>query len=69
MSREKKGYSLKKERGLVPFLYNTKSESFLAGAHKNWPRETSLNPRMRQRIAMAETPSNNGYTRGHCFVY
>ena len=68
MAREKKGYSLKRERGLVPHLYNVKSESYLAGAYKNWPREAPAGSRQACAMAMCETPSNNGYQRGHCFA-
>lgn len=35
-SREKKGYALKRERGLVPHQYDKGSRSFNRGAWKNW---------------------------------
>jgi hypothetical protein len=35
--REKKGYALKRERGLVPHFYNTSAKEFQAGAWRNWP--------------------------------
>lgn len=68
MTREKKGYSLKRERGLVPSFYDTNSQSFRAGATKNWPREALRDQHVMRRMAFAETPSSNGYVRGHRFV-
>lgn len=65
--RERKGYSLKRSRGLVPHFYDANSQSYRAGADKNWPREAHRNHSVMQRMAFAETPSANGYIRGHCF--
>ena len=60
--RQKKGYALKHERCLVPHVYASNSESFKAGAWKNWPHEMQLEQRSRQ--AHKETA---GVVRGHCF--
>jgi hypothetical protein len=46
--REKKGYALKKERGLVPFQYEKNSKSFAEGAWKHWDRDTQQ--RFRRRL-------------------
>lgn len=64
--RNKTGYALKRALNLVPFDYNPSSESFRRGAWKNWPARMSDDERL--RVARAETPSANGYVRGHRFV-
>lgn len=64
--RERKGYSLKRQRGLVPHFYDQGSRSYHMGADKNWPSRASQSERA--KMAWAETPSNNGYQRGHTFV-
>lgn len=71
--REKKGYALKRERGLVPHHYDKASRSYAAGAHKHWPpREPGERPeeydKRIAKLAMAETPSRLGSPRGHRFI-
>lgn len=46
--REKKGYALKKERGIVPFVYDRDSKRFKEGAWKHWDADTQQ--RFRKRI-------------------
>lgn len=36
-TRKKGRYQVKRDMGLVPFLYDRDSRSFLDGAWKNWP--------------------------------
>jgi hypothetical protein len=64
--REKKGYALKKARGLVPHPYDRNSRSFQQGAEKNWP--SRWDHMERATAARKETASRDWSGRWHRFA-